>query len=225
LGLWVTGCFALLVFGEGLEEGASIYEDGIRVALSPSSWNKLKTSIASLQPATIPLGKDTMLTARFIQTFTFDPLKPKPFVPRSIGLYQSQEELRARLGDMSSLNDYVRLFERAVSSALVGSEQGDARGFLIAVGVKPGKKVMHWCEAIEGSLPEGTLNKLETLLGNIPPIEVKDGPVAFILKGALWGREVKALPEYPSAWSKALEASGRPFTSLDDLFKIIWPDK
>lgn len=223
-GLWVTGSFALLVFGEGVEDKGKILEDGISLFLGPSSWNKLKTSIASLQPAKIPLGKDVMFTTAFLHISTFDPLKPKPFVPRHIGLYQSQEELRARLGDMSSLNDYVQLFESAVSSALAGGEQGDARGFLIAVGVKPGKKVMHWCEAIEGSLPEETLNKLETLLGNIPPIEVKDGPVAFILKGALWGREVKAFPEYPSAWSKALEASGRPFTSLDDLLKIIWPD-
>jgi len=224
-GLHVSGCFALLIYGEEMEEGGGKFEDGISLILTPSSWNKLKASLTSLQTARIRLSDNTLVTTVFVHISTFDPLKPKPFVPRYIGLYQSQEELRARLGDMSSLNDYVRLFESAVSSALVGGEQGDARGFLIAVGVKPGKKVMHWCEAIEGSLPEGTLNKLETLLGNIPPIEVKDGPVAFILKGALWGREVKALPEYPSAWSKALEASGRPFTSLDDLFKIIWPDK
>jgi hypothetical protein len=226
-GLHVSGCFALLIYiyGEEMKEGGGKFEDGIVLSLTPSSWNKLKASLTSLQTARITLSDNTLLTTVFVDISAFDPLKPNPFFPRHIGLYQSQEELRARLGDMSSLNDYVQLFESAVSSALADGEQIYARGFLIAVGVKPGKKVMHWCEAIEGSLPEGTLNKLETLLGNIPPIEVKDGPVAFILKGALWGREVKAFPEYPSAWSKALEASGRPFTSLDDLFKIIWPDK
>jgi len=224
-GPWVTGCFVLLVFGEGMEDRGNEIEDGIGLILSPASWNKLKASIASVQPMAIPLGKEgRTLKTEFIHTVAVDPLAPNPFVPSIFTLFQSQEEFISRLVDVSSLKEYVQLFERTASSALADVPQGDACGFLIAVGIKPGKKTMVWCEAVEGSLPEETLKKLETVLGNIPPIEVKDGPVAFMLEGVLWGRTVNTFPKFPSAWSKALVASGRPFSSLDELFKIIWPD-
>ena len=223
-GLYVSGSFALLIYGEEMKEGGGKFEDGISLILTPSSWNKLKASLTSLQPAKITLNDNTLVTTVFVQTFPVDLLKPNPFNPRHIGIFQSQEELRARLGEMSSLDNYIELIEKAVSSALAGGGQGDARGFLIAVAVKPGKKVMHWCEAIEGSLPEETLSKLEAALGNIPPIEVKEGPVAFVLKGALWDRKVKELPEFPAVWAAAIAKSGKPFNTLDELFKIIWPD-
>lgn len=133
--------------------------------------------------------------------------------------------MKARLGDGPSLTDYVKLFEKTAPAALADTKLQDACGVMIAVAVKPGKKSMVWCEAVDGSLSDDTLNKLKAELGNIPPLEVKDGPVAFMLKGALWNRKVKAFPEFPKAWAASIAASGKPFTTLDELFKIIWPDK
>jgi hypothetical protein len=223
-GLYVSGCFALFIYGEEMKEGGGKFEDGISMILSPASWNKLKASLISFQPARITLNDNTLVTTVFVHTVPVDPLKPRSFNPRHIGLFQSQEELKARLGEMSSLNDYIGLIEKAVSAALAAGEQGDARGFLIAVAVKPGKQVMHWYEAVEGSLPEETLSALEAALGNIPPIEVKEGPIAFVLKSGLWDRKVKEFPEFPAVWAAAIAKSGKPFSTLDELLKIIWPD-
>ena len=224
-GLIVTGSFALLVFGEGVEDRGKVLEDGIRINLGPASWDKLKASIASFQPAKIFLDKDTMLTVSFIRTTTFDPLLPKSFFPASLQLYQSPDEQKARMGEGSPLTDYAKLFEKAASASLAETQKQDACGVMIAVVLKPGKLTRVWCEAVDGSLSDDTLKKLSEELGKIPPLEVKDGPVAFTLKGTLWDRKVKEFPEFPKAWAEAISASGKPYTSLDELVKIIWPDK
>jgi len=225
LGPWVTGTFALLVYGEEMEEGGGRCEDGISLILTPSSWGKLNASLTSFRPCEIVLNDGTTVTTEFIHLSTFDPLKPRAFTPASIQLYQSSDELRARAGEDATLKDYIRLFEVTAAGILADADREGARGILIAVMIKPGQQARTWCEAVEGELADDTLESLAGAFGKISPLQVKDGPVAFMLKGTLWDGKVSAFPEFPKAWSDALAASGRPFTSLDDLAKLIWPDR
>ncbi len=225
LGSLISGSFVILLFGEGLEDWEKVIEDGISLSLCPESWEKLKTSIISYQPARIPLGKNAFLTTDFIHTMTYDPLQPKTFLPVSVQLYQTHDELTARMGDESAMSIYVKQFEKAATACLADAGEEDARGVMIAVVVKPGKRTMVWCEAVGGSLSDDILKKLNDAFCALPAPDVREGPVAFMLKGTLRNGEVEKFPEFPKAWSEAIAASGRPFTSLDELVMIIWPDK
>jgi hypothetical protein len=225
MGPWITGSYVAFVVGEGLEERGDEVEDGIVLGLRPATFARIKAALASGKPASIPIGSDgTVLQILFSQTFPVDPLLPKSFVPDNIGLVQSQSDLVARLGDTSVLKDYVKVFASAVQSALSGADRGDARGLLVAVGLKPGKKIRAWLEPIEGALPETTLKKLDDTLARVLAIEVTGGPVAFILKGNLWDRKAERYPDLPAAWSTVKDASGKPATSLDEIFVVIWPE-
>lgn len=226
LGATVTGSYIAFMVGDDIEEVINVVEDGFALALSPASWARLKAAIASVQPDTIPIGKGgSVLKVVFTQTFPVDPLAPASFVPDSIGLAQPQSELTARFGNMTALKDSVQVFVTAAQSALAGADRGDARGLLVAVGLKPGRKVRIWTEALEGTLPEATSKKLDGTLARVLAPEVTGGPVAFVIKGTLWGREVKAYPDLPSAWSSAKDESGTPAKNLDEIFAIIWPDE
>ena len=225
MGPWITGSYVAFVVGEDLEERGDEVEDGIVLGLRPATFARVKAVLASGKPASIPIGSDgSVLEVLFTQTFPVDPLLPKSFVPDSIGFVQSQGELAARLGDTSVLKDYVKVFASAAQSALSGADQGDARGLLIAVGLRPGKKIRVWTEAFEGTLPEATMRKLEETLARVLAIDVTGGPVAFVLKGSLWDRKAKSYPESPAAWNMVKDASGKPATSLDEIFAIIWPE-
>jgi hypothetical protein len=225
MGPWITGSFVAFVVGDDLEEAGNEVEDGIALVLAPATFARIKAALASGKPASIPVGTEgTVLEISFTQTFPVDPLLPKSFVPDSIGFVQAQSELAARLGDTSVLKDYVKVFASAVQSALAGADRGDARGLLVAVGLRPGKKIKVWTEAIEGTLPEATLKKLDESLAGVYAIEVQDGPVAFVLKGNLWDRKAERYPDSPAVWNMVKDAAGKPATSLEEIFAIIWPE-
>lgn len=225
MGPWITGSFVAFVVGDGLEELGNKVEDGIILVLAPATFARVKAALASGKPASIPVGAaGTVLEISFTQTFPVDPLLPKSFVPDSIGFIQSQSELNARLGDTSVLKDYVKVFASAVQSALAGADRGDARGLLIAVGLRPGKKIKVWTEAFEGTLPEATLKKLDETLARVLAIDVAGGPVAFVIKGSLWDRKAERYPGSPAVWNMVKDAAGKPATSLEEIFAIIWPE-
>lgn len=224
MGKWITGCFVLFVYGPGRPNAEKDAEDGIALSLNSKSWEVLKEVLAKGESTALILnGEGLCLLIQFIQTFSVDNLAPQTFVPKSVSMFQSQEEMKARLGDLT-ISEYAQKFEKAIQEALAGADLGDACGLMVAVGLKPGKLRVVWCEAVEGSLPQATLDGLYAAFGVIPSIEVKDGPVAFIIKGALKDKKVEAFPDFPSAWTKTLEAAGQKFTTLDGLFKLIWKD-
>lgn len=224
-GPWVTGGFLMLVSKEGIEEKGYAAEDGFVVCLNPTSLEKLKSSMAGAIPTAFPLGRQGgRLRTEFLRRFFFDELVEQAYTIVGVHDYQAYSVLRARVEDVGSVEDYIKALNGATLTALKDSKQYDAHGILIAVGVKPGKKVRIWCEAIEGSLPEGILQNLKSSLENIPTVEVKDGPIAFALCGILWNREVKEFPDMPVVWRKALAESGKNLTVPDGLFELIWAD-
>ncbi len=66
-GAWTTGGFFILGNGEGIVDRIAALEDGFIAMLSPGSWEKLKGSIASGLPITIPIaGAGLTLSVEFL---------------------------------------------------------------------------------------------------------------------------------------------------------------
>ncbi len=224
-GPYLTGGFLLLVSQEGIDEGAAQAEDGFVLSLNPVSWNRLVSSMALAVPMEFPLGRSgRSLRIGFLRRFPFDEFVAAPYHVAGVVDFQAYMVRRARIPDVGSVEDYIKALNKAALSALKDSKSYDAHGVLIAVGVKPGKKVRAWCEAVEGSLPEGLLRDLEAALADVPTVEVKDAPIAFAIQGVLWNRKVKEFPGCPTAWSKAINESGKILDIPDGLFALIWPD-
>jgi hypothetical protein len=141
-------------------------------------------------------------------------------------LYVPNAELTRRIGeDVKPLVAYIKALEKTASKCLEKEELSEARGLLIAVGIKPGKKTRVWCQSVDGEVPDKVLRKLEKELAKVETIEVKKGAVAFGMEVTLRGQKVKKFPEFPTAWLEAAKRSGtRLLVPPDDLFKVIWPD-
>jgi len=224
-GLYLTGGFLLIRVKEGIEEKAEAVEDGFELCLRPESWGRLRASMALAISNAFPLAaKDRILRVEFLRRFTFDEFVEMPYHATAVGDYLVYAELKKRVPDVGSVEDYIKALSKAASAALKDSKKYDAHGVLIAVGVKPGKKARVWCDAVEGSLPEETLRNLESVLESVPTVEVKDAPIAFAIHGSLWNRTVKEFPAQPAAWIKAIADSGKTLRVPDELFAAIWPD-
>ena len=232
-GRWITGGFLILGHGEGIDDRVAVVEDGFAAMLSPGSWEKLKESIASGLPVKIPAADgSSSLSVEFLPAAETT-VVPTPLVETDtnqavsfgqIFLFNPDDQLVKRGFDAEAAGAYFRDLVKAASAVLAGCQQQDAHGLLIAVGVKPGKKVRVWCEAVEGSLSQETLKKLESELEKVPTLNTRKGPVAFVLTGSLWGRDMKEFPQFPAVWIDATKGSRKAMTVPDGLFKIIWPD-
>jgi len=238
-GAWTTGGFLILGHGQGIEDKVSALEDGFFAMLSPGSWEKLKGSTTSGLPIKIPAtGAGPSLNVEFLppgeakaETTVLAETKMEPdeqagtvFGVRSVILYNPDEQLKKRGFDSAAMVTYIQELEKAACAVLEGGEKYDARGLLVAVGIKPKKKVKIWCEAVEGGLSQDILGRLEAELANVPTLDVRKGPVAFTLAGPLWGRTMKKTPEFPTVWTAASNRAKKPLTVPDGLFKLIWPD-
>ena len=143
----------------------------------------------------------------------------------SIRLYLPDAALRQRLGaDASPLAKYIKALQTELTAFWQKADQPKAKGLLVAVGVKPGKKSRVWCDAIEGQIPAEVLAKLEKRLAAVPAVAVKEGPIAFAVEIRLWGQKLGRFPEMPKAWVEAAKKSKEPLMVPDGLFKVVWPE-
>ncbi len=152
--------------------------------------------------------------------------EPKAVELSQLRLYVPNPEMPKRVGnDVKPLVSYIKALEKAAADCLAGEKLPKAKGLLIAVGVKPGKKARVWCEGVEGEIPAPVLRKLERELAKVEAIPVKGGPVAFGMEVRLNGQRVGRFPEFPAAWLEAARRSGtKLLVPPDELFKVIWPD-
>jgi hypothetical protein len=220
---WITGGFIILNHGEGITDQGMVLEDGFVMQMGPDSWEKLRAAVAAGLPIKIPPVPGGM--ALEVEYFPpFDPSQEMAFRVEDILIYNKDAQLTERDVDAHALSDYVDRLTEAVSSVLARYYGLDARGLLIAVGVKPGKRVKIWCEAFEGEMPDATLAELEAKLESVVPADPKNGPIAFRLAGPICGRTVKSHPEFPEAWGRVSALAGKKVRLPDGLFKVIWPD-
>lgn len=157
-----------------------------------------------------------------------EPAADEPTVAElnQLRLYVPTPELAKRIGDdVEPLTNYIKALQKAASELLGKAEKPKAKGMLIAVGIKSGKKSRIWCQAVDGDIPEELLRKLEKELEKIETIELKRGPMAFGMEVKLHGQKVGQFPEFPAAWLEAAKKTEQKLlVPPDELFKTIWPD-
>lgn len=143
---------------------------------------------------------------------------------KGIRLYLPEAEMQRRLDtSIEAFAQYIQALEKETTAHTEASGAPEAKGLLIAVGVKPGNKSRVWCEAVDGQIPPDILQKLESRLSAVPAIELKSGPVAFAIEIQFAGQKVEKFPVAPKVWLDASK-NNRALTIPDNLFKAIWPE-
>jgi hypothetical protein len=142
-----------------------------------------------------------------------------------VRLYVPIPQLRDRFGETEALANYVKSLQRATATVLSKEEQLDAKGLLLAVGIKSKRNTRVWCQAVEGEVPTEVLQRLEMELAKVVGVDLKKGPAGFALEMNLSGQKPENYPQFPDLWLEA--ARNSPNVKLvppDELFKKIWPD-
>ena len=76
------------------------------------------------------------------------------------------------------------------------------------------------------SLDADTQTALRQKLEAIPPVEVKDGPVAFAICGTIaGGPEFQDVPPLPPEWKEAADKLPQPASIPDAVLDAVWPKK
>ncbi len=161
------------------------------------------------------------------------PAGPKPATPEAgvaklLGtiLYVPTPQMEARFGaDPQPIADYVNALKARANAVLAEAEPTTARGLLVAVGIKAGRRSKVWCQPVEGSMPAALVRTLERELGEVEAVALKAGPAGFGLQFGLNGKTPAEFPKFPGRWDDAAGAGrSKALIPPDDLFKILWPD-
>jgi hypothetical protein len=144
-----------------------------------------------------------------------------------IRLYQPDPVLAPRLPNgISDLAAYMKTLELAATEYFgrVGCDFG-SMGVLVAVGIKPGRRVKFWCDQIEGNLPPDVWDAFVELLEGAGEKVRPDvtGPVVFAMEFLLGSEPPSGFPTAPTAWQKAATGHGSLLVP-DGLFEIVFPD-
>jgi hypothetical protein len=118
------------------------------------------------------------------------------------------------------LADYIQSIHDQTTQYWSAHDAGDAKGFLIAIGVKPNGYTRAWCDAIDGHTDDNTLRAFEEMLGSVKPLDVKNGPIAFAIEIVIDDSSVIIFLELPSVWT----STEKPLMVPDELFGEIWPN-
>ncbi len=149
--------------------------------------------------------------------------KNLPLTPVGMQIYQSQSDLRSRIGNnMQPLASYTAALIQQLYKLWPKTSPTSAKGLLIAVGVKPGRRSRFWVDAVEGSLPSEIIIRLQAGLERVKPLAVHNGPIAFALSFEISGQKVAHFPKIPAAWAAASEHLHKNYKFPDDLFNLIW---
>ena len=141
----------------------------------------------------------------------------------AVRLYQPDDVLRKRIGDdVVPLAGFVRQVQAATETAVAGTVAGDAKGLLVAVGVKPDGAVRAWCQAVDGSIPQATLDAVAAAIGKVAAVPVHGGPLALAMELDVNGATPVEFPVLPETWSKAAGPKGALVP--DGIFATLWPD-
>jgi hypothetical protein len=226
---------AIQDFGEACQ-AAGIDELGLaarqifvarRGRYAPSDHPFFTTSLRKLAP-----GKTTEATLKRLaggelvaRQLIVAEKERKDFEHKQLRLYVPIPELPKRIGDdVEPLAKYVKSLDGPIQR-WVEKEKPQAKGLLIAIGIKAGKKSRAWCQSVDGEIPAEALRRLEAELGKVPTIDIKKEPVAFGMEVMLRGQRIEKFPEYPTVWLDALKKSKiELIIPPDELFKVIWAD-
>lgn len=164
-------------------------------------------------------GKPVRTTAA--QEFVFK-IEKSGFETTNIVLYQPDDVLKKRLPGEGHLAAYIEKVQSAAAGMLAKVTIPDT--LVIVVAVRPDHSSHVWL--MGSKLDEKTLDALREQLEAIPPVEVKEGPVAFAICATIaGGPEFTETPPMPEEWKKAVEKLSQPASIPDAILGDVWPKK
>jgi tetratricopeptide (TPR) repeat protein len=145
---------------------------------------------------------------------------------KQVRLYVAPEEVPNRVGkDVEPLGRYIKALEKATAAYVKKAPKPEAKGILIAVAIKAGKKSRVWCEDVDGEAPTEFLRGLEKELAKVEAIALVKAPMAFALEVEIWGREPDAFPEFPEVWKEAAKKTkSKLLMPPDEVLQLLWPN-
>src|SRR5262245_45133867 len=92
----------------------------------------------------------------------FAAAEPTPTELNSVRLYVPIPLLPERFGDDAEpIGDYIKSLQQRTDEILSKEKPPEAKGLLVAVGIKSKRNTRIWCEAVDGEIPEELLRRLE----------------------------------------------------------------
>lgn len=177
--------------------------------------------VVVLSIAVVPLLAVIALTTN--SAFAANPTAPTKV--KSAVLYLPDNLMVERMGnDVQPLVKYIKAVEKEIDRFWLTQPVPNAKGVLVAVGIKPGKKARAWCEAVEGTIPPGTLRNFEQSLSRVATIDVQKGPIAFALNVELNGKQPTKFPFVPKVWMDTAKNPKARGIVPDGPFKVLWAD-
>jgi hypothetical protein len=138
-----------------------------------------------------------------------------------IAVYQDQQMLLRRLPGPDVFGDYVKELGRVAHNFFVGDATPERLDIVVVL--RPGAPSLAWLVSSNrpGDTPE--LEPLRRLLEAVPPVAVREGPVAFALQasidggvGSPAGRD--APPPVPKEWREAAGSAKESVAYSSDAF-------
>ncbi len=162
-----------------------------------------------------------------LSAFALD--KPQGFETDNVVLYQPNEALQARVGDVSDLANYVKKLQAVCAEFFASTKRPETLHIVVAV--RPGKRSRVWFVSSTRPAPDAQRDPLRKKLEAVPPCDVHDGPVAFAISAKLAGGDGKNpkgakdfKPPIPKEWQDA--AKGKESVRVPDgVLDLVWPDK
>lgn len=201
-----------------------VTEDGLAsdpVVLNSSNEELNHTALDAMKewrfvPGSIK-GKPVRTTAA--QEFVFK-VEKSGFETTNIVLYQPDDVLKKRLPGAGHLATYIEKVQSAATGLLGKVTTPDT--LVIVVAARPDGTSRVWL--MGSKLDEKTQAALREQLEAIPPVELKDGPVAFAICATIAdGPEFTEVPPMPEEWKKAAESLPQPVAIPDAILDSVWP--
>jgi hypothetical protein len=149
------------------------------------------------------------------QEFEFGKGGAQGFHTDSVATYQDQAVLLRRLPGREEFEAYVRRLSLVAHNFFVGDNiPGNIDIILV---LRPGRAPRAWLMSGRSCDP-GALQGLASLIEAVPPVEPREGPVAFALRSTVAGAApAPAGPApIPAAWVSAAAAAGESPRSASD---------
>jgi TonB family protein len=162
--------------------------------------------------------KGTPVATTAAQEFVFK-VEKSGMETTNIAFYQSEEILKERVPGRGHLADWIGKIQAAATARLAPIT---TPGTLAIVAVtRPDGRVRVWI--LNSSLPSPTRAALRRELEGIPPVVVKNGPVAFALCGQIaGGPEGTEIPPLPDTWKTAAKNMPQPVQFPDAILDAVW---
>jgi hypothetical protein len=154
------------------------------------------------------------------------PSSAATFRIRQVRLYLSDEEFSRRVGTSTAeLAAYLQTLVWVADQYFSGLRRDfGSLGVLIAVGIKPERRIKLWLEVVGGQIPHDVWSPVASLLDgagvNVWPLVT--APVALAIDVVL-GNGPASFPDVPTAWSEAARTHGQRVAIPEGIFELLFP--